>query len=87
VTRKTGPELPLEEDSYCAVTRNDFRLSLVEIKPAQYHFLERLLKGDSPREAKEFFVREYGFDAKKLDEVWKIWRKNFISAGFFRASD
>jgi len=83
VTRKNGPELPFEEDSYCAVTRNDYRLSLVEIKPAQYHFLERLLNGDSPREAKGFFVREYGFDAKKLDKAWKIWRKNFISAGFF----
>ncbi|HEY0427357.1 MAG TPA: DNA-binding domain-containing protein [Pyrinomonadaceae bacterium] len=87
VTRKTAPELPFEEDSYCAVTRNNYRLSLLEIKPAQYHFLERLRQGDSIAGAKEFFVKIYGFDAEKLDNAWKIWRKNFISAGFFCAAD
>ncbi len=87
VTRKNAPELPFEEDSYCAVTRNNYRLSLLEIKPAQYHFLERLSRGDLIAEAKEHFVKIYGFDAKQLDKAWTHWRKNFIAAGFFRAKD
>lgn len=87
VTRKKAPELPFEEDSYCVVTRNNYRLSLLEINPAQYHFLERLVKGDSIAEAKEYFLNNYGFDAKKLDNAWQQWRQSFIAAGFFRMSD
>jgi hypothetical protein len=83
VTRKKAPELPLEEESFCVVTRNNYRLSLLEIKPAQYHFLERLAAGDSIAKAKERVINLYGADAKKLDEVWKQWKKNFIAAGFF----
>lgn len=87
VTRKKAPELPFEEDSYTIVTRNNYRLSLLEIKAPQYHFLERLVQGDSIAKAKEYFVNIYGFDAEKLDNAWERWRKSFISAGFFRLSD
>ena len=82
VTRKKKPELPFEEDSYSVVARNNYRLSLLEIKPAQYYFLEILAKGDSIAKAKEYFVNNYGFDAKRLDNAWKRWRKSFITAGF-----
>lgn len=85
VTQKKEPELPFEEESFCAVTRSNYRLALSELKPAQYYFLERLSKGDSVAQAKEYFVNTYRFDAKKLDEIWKEWRKNFIASGFFRA--
>lgn len=87
VTREKEPELPLEADSYCAVTRNDFRLNLLEIKPAQYHFLERLAKGETIAQAKDYFVNIYGFDAKKLENVWQNWRKSFITSGFFSADE
>jgi hypothetical protein len=87
VTRKKAPELPFEKDSYCVVTRNNYRLSLLEIKAAQYHFLERLVKEDSIAKAKEYFVNIYGFDAKRLDKAWQQWRKSFISAGFFHILD
>jgi hypothetical protein len=83
VTRKQNPELPLEEDSYCVVTRNNYRLSLLQIKPAQYYFLEILARRDSIAQAKEHFVNTYNFDAQRLDEAWKHWRKSFIAAGFF----
>ncbi|HEX9959931.1 MAG TPA: hypothetical protein VGB00_03305, partial [Pyrinomonadaceae bacterium] len=86
VTQKKAPELPFEEESFCAATRNDYRLSLSELKPAQYYFLERLSKGETVAQAKEYFVNAYGFDARKLDDVWKEWRKNFIASGFFSAA-
>jgi hypothetical protein len=87
VTRKKEPELPLPEDSYCVVTRNNYRLSLLEIKPAQYYFLEILARGNSVRTAKEHFVSSYGFDAERLDGAWVVWRKIFITAGLFRVSN
>ena len=83
VTGKKDPELPFEEDSYAAVTRNDYRLSLLEIKPAQYYFLERLFTGDSVAKAKKYFVDHYNFDAERLDNAWREWRKSFVAAGFF----
>lgn len=85
VTQKKAPELPFEEETFCAVVRNDYRLGLSELKPAQYYFLERLSKGESVARAKEYFINTYNFDAGKLDAVWKEWRKNFIASGFFRA--
>jgi hypothetical protein len=87
VTRKNAPELPFEEESFAVVARNNYRLSLLELKPGQYYFLERLLKGDSVPKAKKHFVDNYGFDAKRLDNAWKEWRKAFLTAGFFRESD
>jgi hypothetical protein len=84
VTRKKEPELPLPEDSYCAVARNNYGLSLLEIKPAQYHFLETLARENSVARAKEHFVSRYGFDHARLDNAWGMWRETFITAGFFR---
>lgn len=84
VVKKRKPELPYEETSFCAVTRNDYRLGLLEIKPAQYYFLERLTKGESIVKAKDYCINIYGFDVKEFDNVWNIWRSNFIAAGFFK---
>jgi hypothetical protein len=86
VTQKKAPELPFEEESFCAVTRNDFRLSLSDLKPAQFYFLERLTEGETIAQAKEFFINNYGFAAARLDDAWQEWRKNFIASGFFRAA-
>lgn len=87
VTRKQAPELPFAADSYCVATRSNYRLSLQEIKPAQYHFLKLLARGQTIAQAKAYFVTNYGFDAQRLDKAWQQWRKAFITAGFFRASD
>lgn len=85
VTRKREPELPLAEDSYCAVTRNDYRLRLLEIKPAQYHFLRALGRENSVGKAKERLVSGYGFDTRRLDHAWEMWRKTFIEGGFLKS--
>ena len=85
VTRKREPELPLAEDSYCVVTRNDYRLRLLEIKPAQYHFLRVLGRENSVGKAKEQLVSSYGFDAQRLDHAWGMWRKTFIGEGFLKS--
>lgn len=85
VTRKREPELPLAEDSYCVVTRNNYRLGLLEINLAQYHFLRVLVRENSVGKAKEDLVGSYGFDGRKLDHAWEMWRKTFIAGGFLKS--
>lgn len=87
VTREKEPELPFEEESHCVVTRNNYRLGLLEIKPAQYQLLDALARGHTVTGAKELLVNRHGFDAQRLDNAWASWRKTFIAAGFFRTSD
>lgn len=84
VTRKKKPELPFEEASFCAVTRNNYRLGLTELREGQYLFLERMAAGSSVSEAKEHLVGECGFERDKLEEVWPEWKTGFLKSGFFR---
>jgi hypothetical protein len=83
VTKKNEPELPFEQESFCAVTRSSYRLGLSELREGQYLFLERMSLGLPVREALEFLVRERGFEKEKLAEVWPEWRKGFLRSGFF----
>jgi hypothetical protein len=82
-TRKKKPELPFEQESFCAVTRNNYRLGLTELKSGQYLFLERMKAGFSVDEGKEYLVREHRFERGKLDAIWPGWRRGFLKAGFF----
>jgi len=85
VTRDANPELPFEEESYCVATRVDYRLRLLEVRPAHYRFLELLSGGATVARAKERLVADHGYDATRLADAWPHWRKNFIAAGFFHA--
>jgi hypothetical protein len=87
VVKKREPELPFEEESFCAVTRSDYRLSLLELKRGQYYFLERLSKGDSIAETKKYFVNLHNLYPTKMDAMWQEWRKQFLAAGFFARVD
>lgn len=86
VVNKSDPELPFERKSFCAVTRYNYRLGLLEINPAQYFFLEKLLGGESISEAKNQTIKQFGFDAEEFKNIWQKWRKNFIAADFFRCN-
>lgn len=80
---KNAPELPFEEENFCVVSRYNYRLSLLEINPAQYYFLEKLANGESIADAKNHLIEKFNFDAEKFENVWKFWRKSFIAADFF----
>jgi hypothetical protein len=82
-TRKKKPELPFEQETFCAVTRNNYRLGLTELKHGQYLFLERMKAGFSVNEAKEYLVREQRFERGKLEAIWPGWRRGFLKSGFF----
>lgn len=83
VVKKKNPELPFEENTWCAVTRCHYRLGLLEINPAQYFFLEKLRRGLSVEEAKIYTIRKFSLDPKKFENLWDMWRKSFIDSNFF----
>lgn len=82
-TRKKRPELPFEQDSFCAVTRNDYKLGITDLKPGQYQLLKLMAEGASVAEAKARLVSDYKFDPAKLEEFWPGWKRSFIRSGFF----
>ncbi|WP_295795467.1 DNA-binding domain-containing protein [Mucilaginibacter sp.] len=77
------PELPFPEQSYCAVTRHNYKLGLFTIREAQYHFLKNMQRGDSVEAAKDNLVKAFEFKRADLDKIWPEWKKGFIDAGFF----
>lgn len=84
VVNKNAPELPFEEETFCVVSRYNYRLRLLEINPAQYYFFEKIASGESVANAKNYLVEKFNFDAEKLENVWQTWRKHFIESQIFR---
>jgi hypothetical protein len=78
-----APDLPFPEESFCAVTRCDYKLGLFNIRGAQYYFLLNIQQGMTVEEAKNDLVKTFNFDRAELDKIWIAWRKNFIASGFF----
>lgn len=78
-----SPELPFPQQSYAAVSRQNYRLGLFNIGPDQYYFLNCIKSGNSIAEAKNKLITFLNIEKVKLEQVWPIWRKNFIASGFF----
>jgi hypothetical protein len=86
VSKKKAPELPFEQETFCAVTRNNYRLGLSNLREGQFLLLERMAAGETVSEAKQFLIDTYGFEPEKLKAVWPEWRKGFVKSGFFAES-
>jgi len=78
-----APDLPFPEDSFCAVTRRDYKLGLFTIRGAQYYFLLNMKQGMSVDEAKNDLIKTFNFEKTELDRVWIEWKRSFIASGFF----
>jgi len=76
------PELPFQQQSYCGISRQNYKLGLFSIGPDQYHFLNSMKSGASVAEAQEELIASFNFNRIDLDRVWPIWRSNFIASGF-----
>jgi hypothetical protein len=83
VTKENEPELPFEEESFCAVTRNNYRLGLSELREGQYLFLEYMSRGLPVKDAMKCLADEQDFKMEKLVKIWPEWRKGFLKSGFF----
>lgn len=86
VMKKKEPELPFEQESFCAVTRANYRLGLSNLREGQFLFLERMAAGETVSEAKAYLVENCGFEKSKLSGIWPEWRKGFVQSGFFRTA-
>lgn len=76
------PELPFPEESFCAVTRRDYKLGLFNIREAQYYFLQSMQQGHSVSGAKDELTKNFHSDRDDLEAIWPKWKKNFIASGF-----
>ncbi len=77
------PELPLEQESFCVVTRSNYKLGLFPIRGAQYYFLESMKKGKSVAEAADELIGKFNFNRNEFGAIWPEWRRSFIASGFF----
>jgi hypothetical protein len=77
------PQLPLAQESFCVVTRLNYKLGLFPIRGAQYYFLERMKSGKPVNEAASDLIDRFNFSRKEFDAIWPEWRRSFIASGFF----
>lgn len=77
-----SPELPFPRQSYCAVSRQNYKLSLFQLGPDQYHFLNFMISGSTIFEAQAQLIALFNFSIKDFNLIWPMWRKNFIASGF-----
>ncbi len=79
-TQEALPELPFPEESFCAVTRHDYKLGLFTIRGAQYHFLKYMQQGQTIEAAKQNMATTFSFVKSQLDDIWPVWKKSFIAS-------
>ena len=82
-TQDKKPELPFPDESFCAVTRRDYKLGLFTIHGAQYYFLKSMQQGKSVAEAKDELIKVFDFDRAELEAIWPKWKGSFIASGLF----
>ncbi len=84
-TNKLAPELPAPQESYCAVMRHQYKLSIYDLNRGQYLLLQHLLSGHTIRQAKAQLHNQNTADRSQLESVWPLWKKKWLEAGFFRS--
>jgi Putative DNA-binding domain len=82
---KQEPSLPLTEQTYCAVIRHNYQLSMHDLNQGQYLLLQYLLSGLTIPQAKAQLLKLNAVNPEQLDSFWPLWKKKWIEAGFFRS--
>jgi len=81
-TQNKEPDLPFPQESFCAVTRQNYKLGLFTIRGAQYHFLKRMQQGKSVKKAMKYLAKTFDYKMEDLEKIWPEWKRNFIASGF-----
>lgn len=81
VQRGDEPDLPLPERSHALLVRNDLRLGLFDLQPAQYHLLACLQEGGALGEAVAVAAGASGVPATAIAEMWPRWRRRWVEEG------
>lgn len=80
--RQNNPQLPFPADSWCVVTRRQYKLGLFHLKPAQYHFLTLMQQTGSVAAATTLLCQTFNFAPAQVATIWPEWRAYFIESGF-----
>ncbi len=81
---KEEPQLPHPEQSFCAITRHDYKLALHDLNYGQYEFLKYLKQGHTISEASDLLRSKNSIDPQQWEAFWPQWKSQWIKAGFFR---
>ena len=77
------PELPLPLETYCIVKRHNYKLTLNDVNQSQFVFLKFLYEGASIEEAKARIITVTNSSESAFNEIWHIWKKEWLRLGFF----
>ena len=81
---KEEPDLPLPQQSFCVITRHQYKLAIHDLNQGQYIFLQHLKLGLTILQAKEQLKSQNAVDPNQLDTFWPQWKEQWIKAGFFK---
>ncbi len=80
---KREPELPLPEQSFCAVLRHNYKLFIHDLNYGQFLFLQHLISGYTISRAKHQLITQNAIEPSQLKTFWPVWKKQWIDAGVF----
>ena len=78
-------DIPLPQKTYVAICRKDYLIGITPLLEPQHYFLSKMQEGRSVTESLELTCLYFEKPINSAKEVWKHWRKTWISAGFFRS--
>jgi len=81
-TQHKEPDLPFPAESFCAVTRRNYKLGLFNIRGAQYHFLTYMQQGKSVKKSMKQLAKDFEYKFEDLEKIWPEWKRSFIASGF-----
>lgn len=87
VRKERRPALPAPEVTFTALVRKDFIVHTLPLSESQHHFLTRMERGMSAREALEDVAASSGRPMAELSILWTGLRSRWLPAGFFVDSE
>ncbi|UOG90454.1 MAG: DNA-binding domain-containing protein [Candidatus Thiothrix sulfatifontis] len=76
-----SPAIPLPQESFVAITRLNFQVSLYTLQPWQYHFLMTLQKTPDIHQNIDIIAQITGFSANSLQDALIYWLPIAVETG------
>lgn len=83
VSKENDPQIPLPAESRVVLVRKDFRTGILNLTPAQYDFLSRLIEGKTFSEALAETASLFGVNEKEAARFWQLWKNEWAGWGMF----
>jgi hypothetical protein len=83
VTQGEDPPMPGQQTTRLALLRNQYRVGIFRLTPAQSHFLQGMLNGLSVSQALTATASQFNTPAQEARQYWQNWRQGWVRSGFF----